>query len=386
MAEQKPGGEMLPKHHDDFKQIKGIGQAIAQAMHQLGLHRFADLASLTPEKLYALLHAQSVGAVSIARIEREDWLGQARELAKSQVGESASQRNEISKEAGSADTPETASAAPSPAMQENLPAFMQDASLQANDPIQPHVKHIRNRPNAGSGVYTRRGASEGIDPEGAGGPQGGGWRELGDFFVSFGESISEGGQARLKTKVDYSQFDRHMEWDGIAMDALVRWMREQANLPGDEPEQPGPGPQEGTTHIDPPIFASETDPDENLTLAVSNVWVSQVSPEDLPRGRTGQRWIRVQATVEFSVADMAAMLEWPESFTINILLVNTSTNASLFIELPAVPFTPDLWAYPFQHDFPVPPPGRYQLYLLTRLPSARHALAYTEGPLVRVEG
>lgn len=82
MGELNSNKDVLPENQDDFKQIKKIGQSTDRALHALGLHTFEDLAALTPEYLFNLLQAHKAGAVSLARIQREDWLGQAHTLAK----------------------------------------------------------------------------------------------------------------------------------------------------------------------------------------------------------------------------------------------------------------------------------------------------------------
>lgn len=65
---------------DDLQRIKGIGQAIAQALNSLGVHRYADLVNFTPDSLADLLKAE-IPSISPKRIERDDWIGQAWALA-----------------------------------------------------------------------------------------------------------------------------------------------------------------------------------------------------------------------------------------------------------------------------------------------------------------
>lgn len=68
---------------DNLQDIKGIGQATARTLNQIGIHRFSDLASFTPDGLADALKAIGTGInISAQRIEREDWIGQAAALAK----------------------------------------------------------------------------------------------------------------------------------------------------------------------------------------------------------------------------------------------------------------------------------------------------------------
>jgi len=66
--------------NDDFSQIKGIGQSMAQGIYKLGITKFADLAKHTPEDLANLLKLKGL-TISPHRIERDDWIGQAQALA-----------------------------------------------------------------------------------------------------------------------------------------------------------------------------------------------------------------------------------------------------------------------------------------------------------------
>lgn len=62
---------------DDLKVIRGIGPKLEEKLHALGITTFAQVAALTPSE------AERIGAELNfrGRIEREDWIGQARILA-----------------------------------------------------------------------------------------------------------------------------------------------------------------------------------------------------------------------------------------------------------------------------------------------------------------
>jgi hypothetical protein len=60
---------------DDLRAIRGIGRETARRLHEAGVRTYADLARQTPRELAAKARVQG------ARIKREDWIGQARELA-----------------------------------------------------------------------------------------------------------------------------------------------------------------------------------------------------------------------------------------------------------------------------------------------------------------
>ena len=62
---------------DDLKRIRGVGQANEARLHDLGIFHFDQIAAWTPTEI------RWVGAYLAfsGRIDRENWVGQARKLA-----------------------------------------------------------------------------------------------------------------------------------------------------------------------------------------------------------------------------------------------------------------------------------------------------------------
>jgi predicted flap endonuclease-1-like 5' DNA nuclease len=63
---------------DNLRRIKGIGPTIEKTLNELGIFRFAQIAALTQ---YDIVRIGNRLKGSHSRIERENWVGQARELA-----------------------------------------------------------------------------------------------------------------------------------------------------------------------------------------------------------------------------------------------------------------------------------------------------------------
>ncbi len=76
----------------DFSQIKGIGQSMTQRLYKLGFTQFADLARHTPEDLANLLKQNGL-TISPQRIERDNWINQAKELATKEAKSEAKKRS-----------------------------------------------------------------------------------------------------------------------------------------------------------------------------------------------------------------------------------------------------------------------------------------------------
>jgi predicted flap endonuclease-1-like 5' DNA nuclease len=89
LEESNQAPDRLSDNGDDFQQIKGIGQAVAQALNNVGIHHYTDLVKFTPDSLGDLLKAE-IPSISPKRIEREDWIEQARVLIQPTVIERAS--------------------------------------------------------------------------------------------------------------------------------------------------------------------------------------------------------------------------------------------------------------------------------------------------------
>ncbi|MDF1778115.1 MAG: 50S ribosomal protein L21 [Rhizobiaceae bacterium] len=62
---------------DDLKKISGVGPALEKKLHAFGVTQFAQIAAFTPEDVVKLDDALSFKG----RIERDDWIGQAKTLS-----------------------------------------------------------------------------------------------------------------------------------------------------------------------------------------------------------------------------------------------------------------------------------------------------------------
>ena len=83
-----------PSRADDLREIKGIGQGIAQRLQAVGVRTFAELASHAPAELAAK------AGVPASRVTREGWIAQASALAeRSTVADSDSRGTGVADEA-----------------------------------------------------------------------------------------------------------------------------------------------------------------------------------------------------------------------------------------------------------------------------------------------
>jgi hypothetical protein len=66
---------------DDVGRVEGIEPWIADLLRKCGVGRLTALAGLSPETLATALRERALVELTTERIEREDWLGQARRLS-----------------------------------------------------------------------------------------------------------------------------------------------------------------------------------------------------------------------------------------------------------------------------------------------------------------
>ncbi|MCH7834866.1 MAG: hypothetical protein IH911_07300, partial [Proteobacteria bacterium] len=69
---------------DDLKMIKGIGPAIEKTLNELGIFRFTQIVEMSEYDIDRI--AQRLRGFR-SRIDREDWVGQARSLHNRNTGE-----------------------------------------------------------------------------------------------------------------------------------------------------------------------------------------------------------------------------------------------------------------------------------------------------------
>ncbi|MDN5567604.1 MAG: hypothetical protein L0G27_02435 [Paracoccus sp. (in: a-proteobacteria)] len=80
---EAPKAPDMPTEPDDLRAIKGVGVKIEEALNEAGITRFEQIAAWDDEIIDQLAARIGRGA---ARIRGDDWVGQAKELAKNSKG------------------------------------------------------------------------------------------------------------------------------------------------------------------------------------------------------------------------------------------------------------------------------------------------------------
>ena len=304
----------------DLQQVKGIGQKTVQALRDCGIGHCADLAGFTPERLADLLKTR-IPSISAKRIERENWIGQARTLAQGQ-------------------------------------AEFEPPQIDADETPAPSAEDQRDRP----GTSHHKGL---------------GWRELADFFVSFGFEIDADGAEHLKTKAHHSQSDTSRTWDGIVSEELIAWMMDQAHLPlppetepqasGEPATQPSAAPASGMPHYD------------------ARIEVAGVNVLTIPTPLDCQK-VKLAAEVHFRLSGSAAkeLASARGPFRVELYTVDLGTGASKSVASAMGQLQPKIIDYASRQEFPVPRLGRYELHAIVRLLPPGDTMACYRGPTINV--
>lgn len=77
LGDEVAAGAFDGNAHDDLRQIKGIGPAIAKTLHELGIFHYEQIAAMSEYDIDRV--AERLKGFR-SRIYREDWIGQARRL------------------------------------------------------------------------------------------------------------------------------------------------------------------------------------------------------------------------------------------------------------------------------------------------------------------
>jgi predicted flap endonuclease-1-like 5' DNA nuclease len=343
MDELKQTSEKPLEDRDDLQQIKGIGRSTARVLNSLGIYRYADLVDHTPESLADLLKPK-LPSISSQRIERADWLGQARTLNRQQ------EREETTMQAVDQAASATEGGENQTTQAPTEPGEPPVALTEAEEIKQP-----------------------GKDREG--------WQELADFFVSFGYSDGPEGEKQLQTKIHYSQTEQSAQWPGVVTDQLIKWMINQANLP--VPEEPSE-----QVEVEPPAEPLQPVVEEEIYLELSDLWVSEVKVPVLA-GMGQQSLLRADARLNLSGSAAFKLAEQAIPFTVELFLADSETfdeSDSDLVGTYSGRLAPGTLIYEVQQDFPIPAMiGRYQLYLVANLLPPGTAVTHLQGPIVRVE-
>lgn len=206
------------------------------------------------------------------------------------------------------------------------------------------------------------------------------WRELADFFISFGYSIDDQGREHLQTKVHHSQADKLYEWDGIASDQLIAWILKQANLP-----EPAPAEGQLTKAPLPSSQSLQMGDNKPVLMALSDVAVNEINaPEGSATGQP-ENILRIETQLTLPGGELLDETLDHAAYAVEVYLIDMQTHENQLVNTYSDYLSAGNQRYSITRDIKIPDAGRYQLILFARLLPPLVGIAQAQGPLIRVE-
>lgn len=310
MATERELGQSTGAENDKLTDINGIGPAAERDLHSLGIRRFSDLTQYTADELARILFDHTGNArYSVTRIEKDDWIGQAKELAAGKPAESSEDDR-----------------APLP---EALPQTLLPETSSAVQDWKPHAEFML--------VFESR-ASEQDDN---------GW------------------QTRVwKTRIHDRECDMEEVFDGIRPAPWVSWILEHARLnhelealSGEELVALTSPTEDECAEAHPPP------PDESVSINILGIDVSQAEPSaELP----GEN-LAVEVTFQVAGADLDALLADGALYQVEVHTVNQEDGNTDLVAHGRGQLQPGKSEYMCRQIFPMPDVGRYTLEVIVLL-------------------
>jgi hypothetical protein len=203
------------------------------------------------------------------------------------------------------------------------------------------------------------------------------WRKLADFHICFGYPESK---KQLHTGIYHCQVGKGKKWEDVATEQLVNWMLSQANLPR-------PAEAERPTKAELPTQPPPSQPvaEETIHLELSDLWVLPVEEAVLTGGHGGPTLLRAKGRLDLAGLMAPDLTSQQIPFVVEFHLVHTQTNQSKQVASYHGQLKFGEPSYEIQQDFPIPPAGRYQLYVVASLLSPDAVPLHLQGPVIRVE-
>jgi hypothetical protein len=214
------------------------------------------------------------------------------------------------------------------------------------------------------------------------------WRERAAFRVLFDQTTDQAGAAIWRTRAYREETDDPAEWPGVAVEALIGWMRDKAMLPIELPSgesQAARSAAESTAEpsADSPVEASATEQAIDLRLEIANMSVTEVPAEQQVSGPPIPK--RLRAQIDFHLSNTAAYLITASqtSYAIQVLAHDLETGGAILLASDQQPLRLESLDYSPALDFDLPALGRYQLVGMVLLPDDS-AVGVTLGPMLTV--
>jgi hypothetical protein len=306
---------------DNLEEIDGIGPGYAQALNRAGIFSFADLGSYrTAEELREVLREEAGIEVPLWKIEKNEWLEQARH------------RGAVHEDAREGEEPD-------------------ERKVEITESAQPESEQPSWRQHAGFSIFFDYVADEKT------------W------------------QTRIwQTRGYHDESGDEVQFPGVEPDRWVGWILEKADLPFDaEPNlEAGVEPEAGYT----PQREGETKAQEKDEPKIEflDVQVSEVKPSShLP-----EKQLAATIRFRIVGPDVEEMAAQSLAYRLEVHAVDLESGESDLVASGRGRLRSQVSEYSSWQQFPFPEVGRYRLDTIALLLPPGDVAAYHHGPVIKI--
>ena len=322
--------DILTTSGDNLEKIEGIGEGYAKALNAIGVHSFADLAQYdTPDELYQALLEQNDTKVPLGRIQKRDWIGQAREKETAQQADV--ERTLTAEEAQTTGIPE----------------------------IGPDEKT---------------------------------WRQHAGFSIFFDYVTDQNGeqawQTRVwQTKTYHDESGGEEKFPGFEPSSWANWILNQAELPAvfefplevaEIEEEPALEESSVPSLAEAPIEAPSTA--EETRIEITEVQVAEIGPtSDIP-----EKQLEAQVRFQLAGPDAEQIVDAGTPFRLEFHIVSADDDFSSLVASGRGKLQINVFEYTHRQQFPMPEVGRYEVHCMALLLPPGQMVAYQAGPILNI--
>jgi hypothetical protein len=205
------------------------------------------------------------------------------------------------------------------------------------------------------------------------------WKEHAAFIVSFDHYTDEDDEESWRTRVYKAENGDEIEFEGTDPSAWIKWIFEQSNLTIVE------------THIDEAVKAEKSDPSET-ELVVTQVPVAKtgkqlnlVNVQVLsPSTAVPRRELIIRVHFELIGSEVEIWTEEIPSYRLELYLLDIEKQATELVASTQKRLEPGILEYEIGEAIPIPPPGRYKIYVLLFSLPPTNMIVTRQGPIINV--
>ncbi|TDI72595.1 MAG: hypothetical protein E2O87_06760 [Bacteroidetes bacterium] len=321
---------------DELQLIQGIGLATETALNKIGILKFTDFQNFTPATLSKTLEDKTGTSISVADIERNDWIGHTSRLAKEYT------------------------------IDNSYEEIMETDSHQENNLPTKNSDKLKERSQTTQGVVRQPNASQKVSENSTEGLK----KITGETTMS---EKSERNKAQKSTKeaIELGASGQIAKQEKHSKELKNKTSNSdpQKVVKAEESEKPAASKAE-----------SQKDEKRESKLNIKKILFKQVSTN----GVKGKKILKSEVTFALDVKKSDALLNERTPFCVQIHALEESTDHAQILASGTTSLTADKLDYNIQLDCKLPKIGNYQLKIVLFSLNPASMIDFREGPTLRI--